>query len=372
MIGGLVSNMKAIVLAGGFATRLRPLTLTRPKPLLPILDRPLLDWIINSLAESGCGSVIISVKYLADTIKRYINNNNIYGIKISFAEEVRPLGDAGPIRLVNDLYGLDSTFLVVYGDVFSNVNFGDVVKFHKNHDGLATMVITEVEDPSRYGATIYNEDGKVLKFVEKPPKDKYISNMVNAGVYVFEPEVLKYIPESPSKLAKDVLPKLVNDGALYVYKHEGIWMDIGLPSDYLKANFEALRFYYPNGYLSSSSSIDGAEVIQPSYISADVKLGSMCKVGPYAIIGSNSIIGPAVRIKNSLLFNNVMIDEGALVNSSLIGERSIIGKWVRIEAGSVIGDEVIIRDEVFIPKKTIILPYKEVDSSIEKEGDVLL
>ncbi|MCS7108397.1 MAG: NDP-sugar synthase [Sulfolobales archaeon] len=371
MTGGLACSMKAIVLAGGFATRLRPLTLTKPKPLLPILDKPLLDWILDSLTKSGCNDVVVSVKYLADVIKKYLNSNS-YGMNLSFAEEVRPLGDAGPIRLINDLYGLSTTFLVVYGDIFSNIDFGEVIEFHRSHGGLATMVVTEVDDPSRYGAAIFNEEGKVVKFVEKPPKEKYVSNNVNAGVYVFEPEVLKYIPESPSKLARDVLPKLVSDGVLYAYKHEGVWMDIGLPSDYLKANFEAMRHYFPNGYVSNSASIDGAELIQPSYISANVKLGKMCKVGPYAVIGGNSVIGPAVRIKNSLLFNNVIVDEGVLISNSLVGERSIVGKWVRIESGSVIGDEVIIRDEVLIPRRTIILPYKEVDSNIDKEGDVLL
>ncbi|MEM0361315.1 MAG: NDP-sugar synthase [Sulfolobales archaeon] len=364
--------MKAVVLAGGFATRLRPLTLTRPKPLLPILDRPLLDWIIRELIKSKCEDLIISVKYLADAIRKYVNSNSGYGINISFAEEVRPLGDAGPLKLIHNLYGLDSTFLVVYGDIFSNIDFNEVIKFHKRCGGLVTMVVTRVEDPSRYGVAVLDDSGKVLKFVEKPPKEKAISNMINAGVYVFEPEALKYIPESSSKLAKDVLPKLVNDEVLYAYKHDGIWLDIGLPMDYLKANFEALKYYYPNGYVDSTSQIDDAEVIQPSYISAGVKIGKMCKIGPYTIIGSNSVIGSAVRIKNSLLFNNVIVDEGALISNSLVGERSIIGKWVRIEPYSVIGDEVIIKDEVLISRKTIILPYKEVDSSTEREGEVLL
>lgn len=364
--------MKVVVLAGGFATRLRPLTLTRPKPLLPILDRPLLDWTIRELIKGKCDDLIISVRYLADVIKKYVNSNNGYGINISFAEEVRPLGDAGPLKLIQNLYGLDSTFLVVYGDIFSNVDFNEVIKFHKQCGGLATMVVTKVDDPSRYGVAVLDDSGKVLKFVEKPPKEKAISNMINAGIYVFEPEVLKYVPESPSKLARDVLPKLVDDEVLYAYKHDGIWLDIGLPIDYLRANFEALRYYYPSGYVDSTSQIDDAEVIQPSYISAYVKLSRMCRVGPYTIIGSNSVVGPAVRIKNSLLFNNVIVDEGALVSNSLVGERSIIGKWVRVEPYSVIGDEVIIRDEVLIPSKTIILPYKEVDSSIEKEGEVLL
>ena len=363
--------MRAVILAGGFATRLRPLTLTKPKPLLPILDRPLLDWIITSLVDSGFKEIIISVKYLADAIKNFCNSK-YSSDNILFTEERIPLGDAGPLRLINNVYGLNSTFLVVYGDVFSNVDYGKVLEFHKKHSGLATMVVTRVDDPSRYGVVVLDDSGKVVNFVEKPHKKEALSNIVNAGIYVFEPEVIKYVPEKPSKLARDVIPKLVNEGLLYAYVHEGIWSDIGLPSDYLKANFEALRYYYPNGYISSESLVDGAEVIQPTYISANVRLGNLCRVGPYVVIGRDSVIGPAVRIRNSLLFNNVVVDEGSMISYALIGERSLIGKWVRIEPESVIGDEVVIRDEVLIPKKTVILPYKEVDSSIENEGSVIL
>jgi len=364
--------MKAIVLAGGFATRLRPLTLTKPKPLLPILDKPLLDWIIEGLVRSDVTDIVISIRYLADAIKKRYSTGIDYGADIRYAEEVRPLGDAGPIQLVNQLYGLDSSFLVIYGDVFSNIDYRKLVDFHRKKGGLATMVLTRVEDPSRYGVAVIDDDCRVVNFVEKPPKEEVLSNMVNAGVYVFEPEVLKYIPSEPSKLAKDVIPKLVNDGVIYAYIHEGIWSDIGLPSDYLRANFEALRHFFPTGYTSDTSSVNGAEIIQPTYVSAEVELSSTCKVGPYVVIGRGSKVGPAVRIKYSLLFNNVLVDEGSLINYSIIGEHSLIGKWVRIEPYSVIGDEVIIKDELLISKRTVILPFKEVESGTEKEGEILL
>lgn len=363
--------MKAVILAGGFATRLRPLTLTRPKPLLPILNRPLLDWIINDVIKCGLRSVIISVKYLADSIKRFCTSSS-YEARIDFAEEVRPLGDGGPLKIINEIYGLDSTFLVIYGDIFSNVDLNAVLSFHRKKGGVATMVVTEVDDPSKYGVAVIDDEGKVLDFVEKPPKERARSNLVNAGIYVFEPEVLKYVPNRPSKLAKDVLPKLAGDGVLYAYRHSGLWFDIGMPLDYLKANFMALTYFYPNGYLDESAVVNGAEVIQPSFIGPNVRLESRCVVGPYAIIGKNTLIGPTARIKNSLLFNNVIIDEGSVISDSLIGENVVVGKWVRIEPYSVVGDEVVIKDEVLIPKKTVILPFKEVDSSVDGEGKVIL
>mgnify|MGYP001626181392 CR=1 FL=1 len=363
--------MKSIILAGGFATRLRPLTLTRPKPLLPILDRPLLDWIINDVIKAGVKEIIISVRYLSDVVKNFCSNAS-YAADIAFAEEVRPLGDAGPLKLINELYGLDSTFTVIYGDIFSNIDLGSVIDFHRKNDGIATIVVTEVEDPSKYGVAAVDDDGRVLEFVEKPPRELAPSNLVNAGVYVFEPEVLKYVPDTPAKLAKEVLPKLVKEGVIYAYRHKGIWHDIGVPAEYLKANFTALNYFYPNGYVSNTSSVDEVEIVHPSFISSNVKLGRESVIGPYAFIGRNSIIGNAVRIKSSVLFNNVIIDEGSVIKESLIGERVVIGKWVRIESHSVIGDEVVIKDEVLVPRGTVILPFKEVESSIEGEGRVIL
>lgn len=363
--------MKSVILAGGFATRLRPLTLTRPKPLLPILDRPLLDWIINDVIKAGIKEIIISVKYLSDIVKKFCSNAS-YDADIAFAEEVRPLGDAGPLKLIDELYGLESTFAVIYGDVFSNINLSDVINFHKKNGGIATIVVTEVEDPSKYGVAVVDDDGKVLEFVEKPPRELAPSNLVNAGVYVFEPEVLKYVPNTPSKLAKEVLPKLVKEGVLYAYRHKGLWHDIGVPVEYLKANFTALNHFYPNGYVSSTSSVDDVEIIHPSFVSSNVKLGRESVIGPYAFIGRNSIIGNAVRVRNSVLFSNVIIDEGSVIKEALIGERVVIGRWVRIEPHSIIGDEVVIKDEVLVPRGTVILPFKEVESSIEGEGKVIL
>ncbi len=369
----MVLLLKAIVLTGGFATRLRPLTLTKPKSLLPILGKPLLDWILEGLAKSGLKEIILSVRYLANMIKRRYGDGSGVGCFIKYAEEVKPLGDAGPIPLINRDIGLDTTFVVVYGDIFSNINYRELLEYHKKSGGLATLVLTKVDNPYRYGVAVTDDDGKIIDFIEKPTKNQIKSSLVNAGIYIFEPEVLKYFPDkTPSKLAKDVIPKLVKDGVVYGYVHSGLWSDIGVPADYLRANFEALMHYYPEGYVSRSADVNGAEVVDPVYIGEEVTIDSDSVIGPFTIINHGCKVGKYTRIANSILLGNVIIEGSSLIMKSIIGERCYIGRWVRISENSVIGDEVVVRDCIYIAKNVVILPYKELVASVMKEGDVVL
>ncbi len=366
--------VKVVVLAGGFATRLRPLTLTRPKPLLPILDKPLLDWIIDSLRDAELYDIILSLRYLSHLIKARYGSGIDYGVSIKYVEEHRPLGDAGPIRLVKEKVGLDETFLVVYGDIFSNIDYRSLLEFHKKKGGLATIVLTRVEDPSRYGVAVLDDDRRITGFVEKPEPGKAPSHMINAGVYVFEPDVVEYIPEkTPSKLAKHVIPKLVSEGQVYGYIHDGLWSDIGVPADYYRANIEALRYFYPKGYVSENAEIDDKVVVEhPSYISDNVTIRKGSKIGPYTVIGRNTVLGENVRVRGSILFPHVLAENSAVIRGSIVGEHCFIGKWARLEEGSIIGDEVVIDEEVLIARRVIILPFKEVNTSIYEEGKVIL
>ena len=367
-------GITSIILTGGFATRLRPLTLTRPKALLPILDRPLLDWIIDSLRKSGIKDIILSVRYLANLIRGRYGDGSNFNVHITYAEEVKPLGDAGPIPTIASKFSLSNPFLVIYGDIFSDVDISKVIEFHKSKGGLATMVLTRVEDPSRYGVAVIDEDMKVKEFIEKPPKGLIKSNLVNAGIYVFDLEVLKYFPDkTPSKLSKDVIPKLVRDGQVYAYIHKGIWSDIGVPLDYRRANFEALTRYYPEGYISRKSVIaDDVDIVKPVYIGDDVIIDRGSKIGPLAIIGSHSRIGPHTRIYRSVLLDGVVVEGSSLIEGSIIGRASYLGRWVRICDGSVLGDEVIVNDDVLISSNVVILPYKEISDNITKPGSIIL
>jgi len=366
--------VKAIILAGGFATRLRPLTLTKPKPLLPILDRPLLDWILDSLARAGIKDAILSVRYLSNIIKEQYKKRNDLNLNLYYAEEPWPLGDAGPIRFIYERFGLDETFLVIYGDIFTDINFKQVVDYHKERGSLATLVLAKVEDPSRYGVVILDENYKIVQFIEKPPRGRAPSNLVNAGIYIFEPEVLKYIPDKyPSKLARDVIPKLVRDKVVYGYKHDGLWSDIGVPEDYLRANICALQMFHPNGFIASNSEIpENVDIINPVFIGSNVKIGVESIIGPNTILCNNIRVGNYTRIENSIVFSNTIIEDAAVIQGSIIGEGCHISKWVRIETDSVMGDSTIVDENIYIARKTIVLPFKEINESIFKEGQVIL
>ncbi|NPA97096.1 MAG: NDP-sugar synthase [Crenarchaeota archaeon] len=363
--------MKAIVLAGGFATRLRPLTLTKPKPVLPILGKPLIRWIIEGLRGAGVSEVVVCARYMAEHVEKALEG--VEGVDVKVLRERKPLGDAGPLKLVEREVGLDSTFLVVYGDVFSDVDVARLVSYHRSVGAIATLTLVEVDDPSRYGVAEL-EDGKIVRFVEKPRREEAPSNLANAGVYVFEPEVLKYVPsDRPSKIARDVVPRLVDEGVVYGYVHRGLWIDIGVPSDYLRANVEALKRFYPEGYVDPSASIgEDVELQHPVYIARGASISRKSVIGPHVVIGPRASIGEGTRIRNAVLFDDVQVDSYAYIDSAIVGSACVIGKWCRIERGCVLGDEVVLADGVLLARRTYVLPYKEVEASIYEENKVIL
>jgi len=363
--------MKAVVLAGGYATRLRPLTLTRPKPLLPILDKPLVFWILNSLLRSGVREVVLSVRYMSHQIKEALGNGDVLGMHVAYVEESQPMGDAGPLRLIDKEVGLDETFLVVYGDVFTDVDINAVLSYHKSRGAIATLTAVPVDSPERYGILSMNEEGKVIDFVEKPSY-RPRSNLANAGVYVFEPEVLKYVEDGKKqKISVDLVPKLLKSGRVFAYTHRGLWFDIGVPEDYLRANLVALSAFYPKGYVDDTSDVRG-EIVSPIYIGRNTRVSRNSVVGPNTVLLDNVIVGEHSLIRGSLIMRRSRIGSSTYIRDSIVGEECSVGNWVRIESGTVIGDQVSMADEVFVNRRNYVLPYKEISESLWKEGDVVL
>lgn len=365
--------VKALILTGGFATRLRPLTLTKPKALLPILDKPLLDWIIEGLSSSKIRDIVLSVRYLSHLIKNRYGDGSKLNLDVKYLEESKPLGDAGPLKLAHEKGEIDQAFFTIYGDVFSDVDYSEVYNYHKKKGGIATLVLTIVDDPSRYGVVVLDDEGKIKRFVEKP-KGTPPSNIVNAGVYVFEPEVIKYIPSKfPAKISADLIPKLLKAGDVYGFIHKGIWSDIGVPADYRKANYMALTKLYPNSYIDPSVKIEeDVEIVDPVFVSRNVVVGKGSKLGPLTIVNEAVQIGKFCRIMGSIIMMGTLIESSSVIRNSIVGEKSFIGKWVRIEDSTVIGDEVVVNDEIYIARKAVILPFKELTFDINEEGRVVL
>jgi len=223
-------NIKyAVVLAGGRGTRMRPFTYEMPKPMIPVQGRPLIQHIVELLRKHEVSEIIFSVGYMGDKIKEYFGNGSRFGVNITYVEEDKELGTAGPLALMKDK--LSETFLMFNGDILADIDLKDFVSFHEEKKGIATIALTAVSDPSRFGVARLRGDN-ILEFREKPPAGKEASNLINAGVYVLEPEVLKYIPKGKAMMERDVFPKLAKKGKLIGYHFDGQWFDTGTPESY--------------------------------------------------------------------------------------------------------------------------------------------
>jgi len=233
--------MKAVVLAGGEGTRLKPLTYKRPKPLMPVAGRPCIDYVLRSLAASGFHEIIVTTAYLSDALIKSIGDGLDYNASILYSFEENPAGTAGAVRRVANF--IDETFVVAMGDILCDVDFKALFEFHKRTGGVVTIALTDVDDPTQYGIVGLDAKGRIQKFKEKPRKEEAFSSLVNAGIYVLEPEVLEFIPpDQKFDFAKDLFPKLLSKGVpLYGSRIDGVWMDIGQPHDLWKASMEVVR-----------------------------------------------------------------------------------------------------------------------------------
>ncbi|RLI02968.1 hypothetical protein DRO31_02915, partial [Candidatus Bathyarchaeota archaeon] len=227
--------LKTLVLAGGFGTRLRPLSCSRPKALFPVANKPLIDYTLESLSEAGVETVVLAVYYMAESLVRYLGpTKNDLGIL--YLREQRPMGTGGPIRQARDMMNGEK-FMVMNGDLLTDFDYKRLINYHEEKGGIATVALTQVEDPYRYGSVELDWEGRITRFVEKPELGKAPSNLINAGIYILEPEIYDYIPDGGKvRIETEVFPKLAEEQQLYGFESHGFWMDIGEPIDYLNAN----------------------------------------------------------------------------------------------------------------------------------------
>jgi len=357
--------VKAVIIAGGFGTRLRPLSCTRPKHLFPIAGKPLLDWTLERLAKGGADEVVFAVNYLFQAfVKRY--GESAYGMKLHYSREARPLGTGGCVKNAEKIIGRDEPFLLLNGDVISNVDYAKLTAEHRKDGATATMTLHRVDDPSRYGVVEIGEKNCIKRFVEKPERGKAPSNLINAGVYVLSPEIFDYIStERPVSIEREVFTALTRDNKLFGYELDGLWIDIGEPSDYLKGNRLLLDSELKNGSVSSSVKLEGTvEIKNPVVIGEHAGIGDKSRIGPHVAIGENASIGRGVCIENSIIFPGTVISDFSSLKGVIIGEDAIIGKWVKIEDNCIVGDHAMINDNVTLTKGVTVCPQKEVTESV--------
>lgn len=354
-----MNSLKAVILAGGFATRLRPLSCTRPKTLFPIVNKPLLQWTFERLSNNGVDKAILAVNALTQF---YIKQNHPSksGLKIEFSIDPpkKPLGTAGPIKKAEKLIGHDEPFIVLNGDIFADINYKELLAAHKKANALATIALCNVEDPSAFGVAELDEGNRIKRFIEKPAKGEALSNLINAGAYTFDPKVFNYIPEGrPVSLEREVFPKIAKEGKLYGYKTEGVWIDIGKPKEYLEANKTILDLVVKSKRKQISKIF---EIKNPVALDKGTKIDEKSIIGPYAIIGKNVKIGKHVQISNSVIFEDTEIGDETIINGAIIGEGAKIGSHVKIRKNCIVADQAKIRGNVNLSHSKSVCPAKEI------------
>jgi len=365
--------MKAVIMAGGEGTRLRPLTSTAPKPMLPLVNRPMMEHIIGLLKRHGIDEIIVTVAFMANSIRNEFGDGSELGVEITYASEETPLGTAGSVR--NAMDHLTERFLVISGDVLTDIDLSKIVEFHAAKGAVATIALVHVENPLEFGIVITEGDGRIERFLEKPTWGQVFSDTINTGIFVLEPEIFDYIaPDRSVDFSGEVFPKLLSDGRpLYGAIAEGYWEDVGTLEAYLGAHKDILDakvvvdidgFEVTDGvwlgegaYVSPEAVITGPAVIGPNcHIEGDTH------VGPYVVLGTNVRVRAGSALERTVVNDNTYIGEGTRLRGTLVGRSCDLRKSVRAEEGVVIGDEVFVGEDALLSSEVSIYPFKTVEA----------
>ena len=365
--------MKAVVMAGGEGTRLRPLTSNQPKPMVPIVGKPCMEHILELLKDHGFDQVIVTLAFLPQAIRGYFGTGESLGLEIEYSVEETPLGTAGSVRLASDR--LDDTFLVISGDALCDFDLGALVRFHEEKGAAVTIGLKSVENPLEFGIVVTDEDGRIERFLEKPSWSQVFSDTINTGVYVMGPEVLKHIPDDrPFDFSKELFPLLLEMGRpLYGYVMDGYWQDIGNLDQYRQANFDALdeslRLRIPGIRLRGNIWVgEGVDLADLERVEPPAFIGNYSRVAPEAVVGEYSVLGASVTLREGARTTRSVVDasshigRGALVEGAILGRSCDIRANARLHDGVAIGDEVVIGSESVVMPGVRIYPYKEVES----------
>ncbi len=339
--------MQALILVGGHGTRLRPVTKTVAKPVIPLVDRPFLRYMVDWLASHGVDDVVMACGFMPDGIREVLGDGSDGGPQIRYVEEPEPRGTAGAIKFAEDL--LDDRFLALNGDVLTDLDLTSLIEQHDATGAKATLALYPVEDPTGYGLVRREPDGEIVEFLEKPDPAEIDTDEISAGAYVLEKEVLDLVPAGEDvSIERQVFPKLVGNG-LYSRRLEGYWMDIGTPERYLEACWDILarrvetvpgslvdesgRFVHPSAVVE-----DGAEIAHSAFVDADARIAAGAIVGPKAVIGSGGQLGERAIVEDSALHRGCWVGEGARVTGSILAPDVVVEPGAHVPYGSVVGE----------------------------------
>ncbi|MCX7842626.1 MAG: mannose-1-phosphate guanyltransferase [Clostridia bacterium] len=374
--------MKAVIMAGGEGTRLRPLTCNRPKPMVPVINKPVMEHIIELLKSHGIKDVAATLQYMPDLIMDHFGDGSDFGVSMRYYIEETPLGTAGSVKNAEDF--LDDTFLVISGDALTDINLKEAIEFHRSKGAIATLVLKRVDIPLEYGVVVTDDSGRITRFLEKPSWGEVFSDTVNTGIYILSPEVLKYFNKNEMfDFSKDLFPILLKERRLmYGYVTGSYWCDIGDLTAYIQAHIDILegkvRVNIPGVQVKN-----GIWVEEGSYISEKAKVNAPCIIGKncrikddtlidsYTIIGDNNVISERSGLKRSILWKNCVVDRNVQLRGSVICDKVHLKDNSCTYEQSVIGDDTIIREKAVIKPNIKIWPNKMVDTGVEVNSNLV-
>jgi len=348
--------MKAILLAGGKGTRLRPLTIHTPKPIVPIFNRPFLHYQLDLLKQvPEIDEVILSLNYQPRRIEEIFGDGSELGIKIRYVVEPAPLGTAGAVRYAGD--NLTESVVVFNGDVLTQVDLGTVIRLHRERQAKATIVLTPVENPTAFGLVETDSSGNVTRFLEKPKPDEITTNNINAGIYVLEPDTFDRIPRDVSwSIERSFFPSLIERRETFVaYVYDGYWIDIGTPEKYTQVHRDIMdgRFAADpfRGLSGARTAVaddarieDGAAIEGPCFIDEGVSVKAGARVGPYSVIGRQTQVEENAVVEGAIIWPNCRISKDAEIRNAIVGRNCHVGRNVTLDHGAVLGDKSTLTD----------------------------
>ncbi|HYL08261.1 MAG TPA: sugar phosphate nucleotidyltransferase [Candidatus Udaeobacter sp.] len=364
--------MKAVVMAGGEGSRLRPLTSNMPKPLVPVAGRPIMEHILMHLRRHQLRDVVATVQYLGSSIRNYFGDGSEQGISLTYSVEDSPLGTAGSVMLARQQ--LNEPFVVISGDSLTDIDLGAAVRFHRERKAIATIVLKPVPNPLEYGVVAVDEGGAVQRFIEKPSWGEVISDLANTGIYILEPAVFDFFrPGEVTDWSGDVFPKLLKEGEhVYGWVADGYWEDVGSHSAYVKANFDCLegrvKVQLPGDRVGESTWVhpdaevfDGARIDGPALIGAGAKIRSGAWINGPAVIGAYTTVDSGVKLSNSIVWDHSYLGINSRLRGAVVCRSVTIKNGCMLEEGSVIGSDVVIGAGSSVNANVRIWPNKEVE-----------
>jgi NDP-sugar pyrophosphorylase family protein len=344
--------VKAVIIAGGSGTRLRPLTYHTPKPMMPLLDRPFLEYQIAWLRQHGITEIVINLHYLADAIRNVLGNGHQLGVQLHYSLENAPLGTGGAVWHAREFFD-EGPIVVLNGDILTDVDLGAVLETHRRQAAAATLTLIRVEDPTAFGLVI-TEGDRVLRFHEKPTPEEAARlgvNTVNAGIYVLDPAVFGLAPENPAfSFERELFPAILASGrTMAAHVTDRYWIDIGNPRKFLEAQQDLLsgrvrvpppgREVSPGVWMGPDAEIEvGARIEGPAYIGAGARISAGSSVGPLSIVGAGSRLASGARVSGSWLGTGCIIDRDCVVEGTILGASSVLEPAVQLEHGTVLGN----------------------------------